>query len=112
MPEMMLIAGTAGIKVILAETGCNMNNAGAVFGRDKLTGENLKAALLFQMSEIREHRLIAHADQIPAFKAANFYGLLQLFFVTAKQRACQNILLAGLFHYHIINILADSQHQV
>ena len=57
----ILIAGTAGFKVVLAKTGGNVNNAGTVFGRNELSRQYLKRALGLQMLKIGEHWLIRKA---------------------------------------------------
>ena len=54
----VFVIGATGFKVVLPETGGDMNDAGAIFGRNELARQNPERAFFLQMFEIREHRLI------------------------------------------------------
>ncbi len=43
----VFIIGPAGVKVVLSETGRNMDHAGTVFGRHELAAQDLKRTLFF-----------------------------------------------------------------
>ena len=108
----ILIISAAGLKVVLAEARGNMDNAGTVFGGDEGSAQHFKSALVFQLFEIRKHRLIAHTDQIFAFQRPRLRGVFKLFFIAAEQSLSQNIFLAVFFHDRIVDVLTDRQHQV
>ena len=108
----ILVISAAGFKVVLTKARRNMNNTGTVFGGYKLAGKDPESAFFFQVVEIREHRLISHADKIGAFHRADPGSVFQLFFIAAEQRLRQNIFLPVFFHNRIINVFADGQHEV
>ena len=106
----ILVIRTAGLKVVLAKARRNMDNAGTVLGGNEFATQNLKRAFVFQMFEIREHRLIAHPNKVFAFDCSDLGSMFELLFITAEQSLSQYIFLTVFFHNGIVNIQPDSQH--
>ena len=102
--------GVADVLVLLAVTGGQVDDAGAVLGRHEVRGQHPEGVGL--VGEEREQRRVAPADELGALHGADPRGAGELPLVVAEPGLRQEVALPVLLHHRVVDVRTDGERQV